>query len=300
MAFFQEEIDTCKLYSMNTGEYLCTYERMWAACTSIVDAKYSSPFTDDMKSKLTEYLLYNDEELGLDESATLARYAEVWHKDNVVEKAAITTEIPFTYLSDGRNYFKTKNALALVDETMQVCTSMFLWDSPTDVYFDKIYCDQNCNTIGLSVSPTALNPEYLADTHYSRINAQLRKKSFIYLDYDIYSDREEIVLTTRVRWHPQQYEMERNLNVDAITEMGDFKFAQKDHINDRHRSMMLNVIRSLDIITDEQEEWLLNLFDHDEQEFDLDYVFNKDGSLKDIIVLKREARDFKIWRSEPS
>ena len=63
---------------------------------------------------------------------------------------------------------------------------------------------------------------------------------------------------------------------------------------------MLNVIRSLDIITDEQEEWLLNLFDHDEQEFDLDYVFNKDGSLKDIIVLKREARDFQIWRSEPS
>ena len=107
-------------------------------------------------------------------------------------------------------------------------------------------------------------------------------------------------MTTRVRWHPQQYEMQRNLNADAITEMGDFKFAQKDHINDRHRSMMLNVIRSLDIITDEQEEWLLNLFDHDEQEFDLDYVFNKDGSLKDIIVLKREARDFQIWRSEPS
>lgn len=299
MAFFQEEINTCQLYSLKDQEYLCTYERMWAACTSVVDAKYTSPFTEEMKEKLREMLSYDDALLQLSDSAEFARYFEVWHKDNVVEKASINTAFPWTYTKK-KNSMPAKLAYGITRQMLETCEDMFVWWSPTDVWFDKIYIDANLNSIGLSVSPTDLDPTYLPDSDYARINTALRKKPHIKLDYDIYTDREEIVLTSRVDYHNFSFQVRRNNAVDAITDIGAWKYVGVETNTPRDRSMQMGMLRELDVITDDEVTWILSICDHEEQEVDLDYVFNKDGSLKDIIVLKRDARDFQIWRSEPS
>lgn len=300
MAFFQEELDTCQLYSLTTGEYLCTSERMWAACTSVVDDKYTSPFTDVMASKMLTLLAYNDDYLKFDESATFGRYFEVWHKDNVVEKASCNTELPYVYLAQPAKYIQTKAACGLIDETLQIMQAMFTWASPTDVYVDKLYIDATGDTIGLSVSPTELNPDFLKDSDYARINSLFKSVPHIATDFDIYSDRQEIVLTTRMEMHALEVNIERNLNIDAITQIGDFKYTIATRNTPKDRSRYATQLLTLGLITDDQLLWILDLFDHDEQEFDVDYVFNIDGSLKDTIIKKRDARDFRVWRSETS
>ena len=299
MAFFQEEINTCQLYSLKTQEYLCTYEQMWAACTSVVDDKYTSPFPEEMRERLREMLAYDDEHMNLERSADYGRFIEVWHKDNVVEKASVNTKLSWMYTKSKKS-MPAKVTYGVTRDMLEECEKMFLWWSPTDVWFDKIYIDSDLKTIGLSISPTDLDPEYHPNTDYSRINAALRKHPHIKIDYDLYTDRDEIVLTSRTGYHNFSFNFKKNNNMNAIMDMASWNYVGVDANTPRDRSREMGTIRDLDIITDDELLWILSLCDHEEQEVDLDYVFNKDGSLKDIIVLKRDARDFQIWRSEPS
>jgi regulation of enolase protein 1 (concanavalin A-like superfamily) len=50
------------------------------------------------------------------------------------------------------------------------------------------------------------------------------------------------------------------------------------------------------MISADDAAWIRTLIDHDDQEIDFSFVFNLAGGLEDVLIYKREARNFNSFR----
>lgn len=293
---FAEELNVSKVYSVRNREELYTHSKMWAVCTSVYSDEYPDIFLPEVKQKLQEVLMFEFHDPDRIIPRSITKYVEIWYNDNNIEKSAVTTEIPFVYMTDKFEWNKILMELQFDDNLRERIDSIFSLNSPTDIFVDKVILDATGKTIGVSVSPTLLKSNNFIDTDLRRIYEILMKRQYP-VDFDLMHEDDRIIVHSKKGYNRIVYGVPRD-DSESIFDYKKYKPAKQTY--DKPLEVQFHIDDQVDEFlscSDEEVEYLKSLIDHPQQEMDFSYIFDKDGALLDVIAYKREVNNFEVWRS---
>lgn len=292
---FSEELDVSRVFSVKTKEELFTHEKMWAVCTAIVSGDYEDFFDTKLKGSLQKTLLFDfiDPDKVVPESTT--KYIEIWHKDGNIKRASSTTEIPYVYLGKPQEFSQLKVELGFRDNIIARLEEMFFLISPTDVFIDKVYFNSDGSYAGISVSPTIIKDTFLSGSPLRNLLTKLDEKKQKY-DFDLTDDK---IIVKPIKYYGNyNYAFPIDVREERALDYKKLSYTKKKVIKEQVVNRYVEIIRDdYELFDDYQAQFVSMLFDHENQELDINVHFNLDGSLDDVLVYKREAKDFKVWRS---
>lgn len=289
---FTEELDVSKVYSLASGEILNTHARMWAVCTSVASDNYDDIFTPEATLKMQNVLSFEflSEDRIVPKSKT--KFIDIWYNDEI-EKIAVSTHLNLVHLIDKSEWYNISAKFDPVVDFRERLLETFMLNAANEIVCEGFIIDPNGVTTGMQ-SDIGDFPK-VKDTQLGRTIDQLREQTHQVL-IDWYKNSTDITLnvkrdySTRVMSFPN----DPNTEYDRMLrwEFNKDRVAKRKLVED-----YLTLVRDrYQLISDEQRTWILSLLDHPEQEIDLSYVFTSAGELKDVLVYKREAKRFEIWR----
>lgn len=289
---FTEELDVSKVYSLTSGEMLNTHARMWAVCTSVVSDKYDDIFTPEATLKMQNVLSF--EFLNKDNLVpkTIPRYIDIWYKDEI-EKITVSTHLNLIHLFDKKEWYNIASRFDPVVDFRERLIETFRLNSLNEMVCQGFIIDPNGVTIGMQ-SDNGLFPK-VKETHLGHTIDELREQSHEVL-IDWYKDSTDITINVKKDYSNRVYIFPNDPDTD-YDRMMKWEYKKEEFAKRKLVEDYLTKVRDrYQLITDEQLTWILSLLDHPEQEIDLSYVFTSAGELKDVLVYKREAKRFEIWR----
>jgi|13_taG_2_1085334.scaffolds.fasta_scaffold03254_4 hypothetical protein len=289
---FSEELDVSKVYRLSTKEIQYTTASMWAVCTSIASDSYDEIFTDSAKSQLIDVLNFDYISKGLEVSNSMTKYIDICYNDTI-EKISATCGVLISSIVDPSEW---ENAVAVLDlnrDIREKIVALFDIPGPINVGISEMHMDVDGNITGLNTSPRVLDPAH-KDTQLGVFMKSLADRISCKVTFEHTKGDSGLIVHTHRGYTTRPYTLPKDPTGDRILE---FKHSKKKWTKIQSRDLWIDLMVSrYAMMNDEDAAWCKSLFDHDEQEIDFSFEFDGDYNLIDILVYKREAKDFVSWR----
>lgn len=288
---FAAELDVSKVYRLSDKSLLHTHAVMWPQCTSLVDSQYPEIFTDAQTDKIQKVLGYTfiDPDYFVPKSTT--KYIEIYYNEEI-EQIEVTTDMSVEYLMDNKEWYQLCLELDPIEGIRERMLNLFERIGPNQIRVGKFKFDADGNTISMAHTPQRITKILQGSRLYGFIDKISHQQHKVWFEHNK-SDR-NIVVHTRRDYTNRIYAFPANAEEKQIASL---QWHKKKQPKSNIRNNWIDRIEQVyEMISSEDAEWIRTLIDHDNQEIDFSFVFNVAGALEDVLIYKREAKNFESFR----
>lgn len=288
---FAAELDVSKVYRMSDKSLLHTHARMWPQCTSLMDDQYPEIFTDAQIDKIQKVLGFAFISPDYFVPSNTTKYIEIYYNEEI-EKIDVTTDMSVEYLMDDVEWSALSLELDPIEDIRDRVLNLFQRIGPNQVRVKSFQFDADGNTIGMSHTPQRITNTLQGSKLYQFIERISQQQHEVWFDQHK-ADR-NIVVHTRYDYTNRIYSFPANAAKDQIASLNWRK--RKLPKSDIRENWIYRIEQVYEMIGAEDAAWIRTLIDHDDQEIDFSFVFNLTGGLEDVLIYKREAKNFQSFR----
>lgn len=288
---FSEEVNVSKVYSLSSRELLYTHSKMWAICTEA----YDGVFTSEVDAKIQKVLNYQlvDRSKENNTAEEREKFIDIFYND-VLENINVTFAQPMSILRYNDEWI---NLLAELDINSDIKETLSdLHGNESGLILD-IVLDANGNTTGFTTSGMQLNTAYetteLGELYKNMSNNPATSDAVMFIEHK--KDSDNIIIHTSRNYSLKNYSFPSSNDKESrIIEFNPtlIKRDKQEYVN-----YWLSNATKFNLMTEDDSIWIKSLIDHQMQEIDLSFVFDADKTLIDVLVYKREVKEFKVWRA---
>jgi hypothetical protein len=288
---FAAELDVSKVYRLSDKSLLHTHARMWPQCTSLMDDQYPEIFTDAQIDKIQKVLGFTFINPDYYVPTNTTKYVEIYYNQEI-EKIDVTTDMSVEYLMHDDEWNALSLELDPIEDIRDRMLSLFQRIGPNQIRIRKFQFDADGNTIGMSHTPQRITNTLEGSKLYQFIKRISRQQHKVWFDQHK-ADR-DIVVHTRRDYTNRIYAFPANA---AEKQIASLDWRKKKQPKSNIRNNWIDRIEQIyEMISADDAAWIRTLIDHDDQEIDFSFVFNLAGGLEDVLIYKREARNFNSFR----
>jgi len=289
---FAAELDVSKIYRLSDKSLLYTNAVMWPQCTSLVDSKYPEIFTNEQIDKLQKVLGFTfiDQEIIIPQS--ISRYVGIYYNEEI-EQIDVTTDLSLEYLMDDKEWYQLSLELDPIEDLRAKVLNLFERIGPNVIKIVKFKFDADGNTISMSHNAAGIT-KTLQDSKLYKFTEKILQNN-----YNIWFEQNKsdhnIIVHTRRDYTSRVFSLPVNPTNKGIVSLS---WQKKKNSKSEIREKWINLIEQVyEMISADDAAWIRTLIDHTDQEIDFSFVFSDTGALEDVLVYKREAKNFKSFRS---
>jgi len=288
---FAAELDVSKVYRLSDKSLLHTHAIMWPHCTSLVDSQYPEIFTDEQKSKIQKVLGYSF--LNPDNIIPKAptKYIEIYYNEEIEEIEA-TTDMSVEYLMDDKEWYQLSLELDPIEDIRKRMLNLFERIGPNQIRVQKFKFDAAGNTIAMAHTPQHITKTLQGSKLYKFVDLIGKQKHQCWFEHS--KSSRDIIIHTRRDYTNRKYALPANAETKEITSLS---WVKKKKPKSEIREKWIDLIeQTYEMISSDDATWIRTLIDHADQEIDFTFVFSAAGALKDVLIYKREAKNFQSFR----
>lgn len=285
---FSEEVNVSKVYSLSNRELLYTHSKMWASCTEAYDGIFTTEANAKIQ-KILEYRFINDSL----RHRSKEKYINIYYND-AIDKISITFAQPTSILRINEEWI---NLLAELDINSGIRETLNDLHGDASGFIQNIILDVNGNTTGFTTNKIELNSAHqttaLGELYENLSNNTATSDCKMWIEHQ--KDSDNTIVHTSRSYSLRNYSFTSSNNKERkITVYNPTKVERnkQEYVN-----YWLETATTLNLITEDDGVWIKSLIDHQMQEIDLSFVFDADKTLIDVLVYKREVKEFKVWRT---
>lgn len=285
---FSEEVNVSKVYSLSSRELLHTHSRMWAACTEAYDGIFTSEANTQIQ-KILEYRFINDS----NRERNTTKFIDICYND-AIESIGVTFGQSTKMLYDNAEWI---NLLAELDLNSDIRETLDDLHAGEFGWIQNIILDVDGNTTGFTTDKMNLNPAHettaIGQLYKNLSNNTATSDCKMVIEHQKNTDN--IIAHTSRSYALRNYSLPSSN--DKERKIIDFDLQKVERDKQEYVNYWLKTAATFNLITDDDVVWIKSLIDHQKQEIDLSFVFDGDKTLIDVLVYKREVKEFKIWRA---
>jgi len=263
---------------------------MWACCTCAVSDEYPDIFTAEAKQKVKDILEYDYASPFQQCSLSMDRWIRLCYNDSI-EEIEVTSDIELGALKDPAEMLKAVSTLDINGDIKEKFVEWHDLDYPALSTISSIIIDNQGATVGLVTTARKSDPKW-DDTPFGQFVSGLDRggKKSVFFKHRKGDSGVSIQIN-------HNYHARRIVFDGTPDKLCSFNWKKKEVSMQEKRDSYINWIKdSWHLITDDDAAWIHSLIDHDGQEIDFEFEFNGDKTLRDVLVYKREVKDFKVSR----
>ena len=288
---FAAELDVSKVYRLSDKSLMHTHARMWPQCTSLVDDQYPNIFTDAQIDKIQKVLGFTFVGPDYYVPTNTTKYIEIYYNEEI-EQVDVTTDMSVEYLMDDVEWNALSLELDPIEDIRDRMLNLFQRIGPNQIRIRKFQFDADGNTIGMSHTPQRITNTLQGSKLYQFIERISHQQHKVWFDQHK-ADR-DIVVHTRRDYINRIYAFPANA---AEKQIASLDWRKKKRPKSQIRENWIDRIEQVyEMISAEDAAWIRTLIDHTDQEIDFSFVFNAAGALQDVLIYKREAKNFNSFR----
>jgi len=288
---FAAELDVSKVYRLSDKSLLHTHARMWPQCTSLVDDQYPNIFTDAQIDKIQKVLGFTFVGPDYYVPSNTTKYIEIYYNEEI-EQVDVTTDMSVEYLMNDVEWNALSLELDPIEDIRDRMLTLFQRIGPNQIRIRKFQFDADGNTIGMSHTPQRITNILQGSKLYQFIERISHQQHKVWFDQHK-ADR-NIVVHTRRDYTNRIYAFPANA---AEKQIASLDWRKKKRPKSVIRENWIDRIEQVyEMISAEDAAWIRTLIDHTDQEIDFSFVFNVAGALEDVLIYKREAKNFNSFR----
>ncbi|AOO11525.1 hypothetical protein Np200711_044 [Cyanophage S-RIM44] len=288
---FAAELDVSKVYRLSDKSLLHNHAVMWPQCTSLVDSQYPEIFTNAQIDKLQKVLGFTfiDPDYFVPKSTT--KFIEIYYNEEI-EQIEATTDMSVEYLMDRKEWYQLSLELDPIEGIRERMLNLFERIGPNQIRIGKFKFDADGNTIGMSHTPHRITKLLQNSTLYSFIERISHQQHQVWFEHNKLN--RNIVVHLRRDYTNRVYAFPANA---AEKQISSLQWNKKKRPKSEVREKWIDLIEQVyGLISADDAAWIRTLIDHTDQEIDFSFVFSDTGALEDVLVYKREAKNFKSFR----
>lgn len=288
---FAAELDVSKVYRLSDKSLLHTHAVMWPQCTSLVDSQYPEIFTDAQIDKLQKVLGFTfiDPDFFIPRYTT--KYVEIYYNEEI-EQIEATTDMSLEYLMHKKEWYQLCLELDPIEGIREKILNLFERIGPNQVRIGKFKFDAEGNTISMSHTPQRITNVLQGSKLYGFIERISQQQHKLWLEHSKLNSN--IVVHTRRDYTNRIYAFPANAAEKQIASLQWRK--KKKPKSDIRENWIDRIEQVYEMISAEDAAWIRTLIDHTDQEIDFSFVFTDTGALEDVLIYKREAKNFQSFR----
>ena len=288
---FAAELDVSKVYRLSDKALLHTHARMWPQCTSLVDEQYPNIFTDTQIDKIQRVLGFTfiDPDYFVPKSTT--KYVEIYYNEEI-EEIEVTTDMSVEYLMNAKEWYALSLELDPIENIREKMLNLFERIGPNQIRVGKFKFDADGNTIAMAHTPQRITKILQGSSLYAFIERISHQQHKVWFEHSKLNDN--IIVHTRRDYTNRIYAFPANA---AEKQVASLQWRKKKKPKSEIRENWIDRIEQVyEMISAEDATWIRTLIDHTDQEIDFSFVFNAAGALQDVLIYKREAKNFQSFR----
>jgi len=287
---FTEEFNVSKVYRLSTRSLMHTHSSMWAYCTCAESDEYPDIFTPDAKEKVKDILDYDYVSPYEEVSRSLVRFVDVYYNDSI-EEIEVTSDIDLASLNVQNEMLHAVSTLDIVDDIKEKFVEWHDQDRAVQAKICSVIIDNNGTTTGLVTTARKHDPQW-NETAFGQLINELGKAD----QRDVYFKHRKGDTGVAIRiW--QEYNA-RRIDIDGTPKKINSLSWRRTAVSiAEKRNYYIDVVKDRwQMISEDDATWIRSLIDHEDQEIDFEFEFNGDKTLRDVLVYKREVKEFKVNR----
>lgn len=288
---FAAELDVSKVYRLSDKSLLHTHARMWPQCTSLVDDQYPNIFTDAQTDKIQKVLGFTFIDPDYFVPRYTTKFIDIYHNEEI-EEIEVTTDMSVEYLMNEKEWYQLSLELDPIEGIRDKMLNLFERIGPSHLRVEGFKFDADGNTIGMTHNPHLITKTLQNSDLYDFIALVGQQEHRVWFEHSKLNSN--IVVHTRRDYANRLYALPANAAERQIASLNWRKKRQpKSVVRDKWIDSIENVY---ELISADDAAWIRTLIDHDDQEIDFSFVFNAAGALDDVLIYKREAKNFQSFR----
>lgn len=288
---FAAELDVSKVYRLSDKSLLHNHAVMWPQCTSLVDSQYPEIFTNAQIDKLQKVLGFTfiDPDYFVPKSTT--KFIEIYYNEEI-EQIEATTDMSVEYLMDRQEWYQLSLELDPIEGIRERMLNLFERIGPNQIRIGKFKFDADGNTIAMSHTPQRITKLLQNSKLYSFIERISHQQHKVWFEHNKLN--RDIVVHLRRDYTNRVYAFPANA---AEKQIASLQWNKKKQPKSNIRENWIDRIeQTYEMISADDATWIRTLIDHTDQEIDFSFVFSDTGALEDVLVYKREAKNFQSFR----
>jgi len=292
---FTEEFNVSKVYRLSTRSLMHTHSSMWANCTCATSDEYPDIFTAAAKQKVKDILEYDYASPYVECSLSLERSVGICYNDSI-ESIEVTSDIELAALKEPAEMLKAVSTLDIIDDIKEKFVDWHDQDRPASAKIFSVIIDSDGMTTGLVTTPRPHDPKW-DDTPFGQFINEF-KKFWSHNEVFVKHTKGDTGVSLRVlhKYDVRYYSFPGLTTIDTKKLTG-MNWKKKEKTITERRNIYIDVVKDKwKMISEDDATWIRSLIDHEDQEIDFEFEFNGDKTLRDVLVYKREVKDFKVSR----